>query len=296
MAAPSSLDDGHSDSVRHASSITPMLDPEAAVRVALAGRAPVPPAVSGGLDSMSLLAAAAAVVPAAIAAVATFDHGTGSAATRSAAAPAVARVADDLGLRFVGGLGALAGADEATWRDARWRFLLMSRARSEPPASPPPTRATIRWRPSSCGSCATPAPVAWPDSLRRRPMSCARFSTSVGRRWLTTPTRGDWSGWTTRTARSDICATGSDTRAAAAAPARSSRPARRAARGGCRRRHLADAHGRCIHRRAPVVVRRDGGALHVASVGLVRYDADASAVRRPAIAARMGVRLDRRGT
>ena len=42
-------------------------------------------AVSGGMDSMALLHALACVARERIAAVATFDHGTGDAATRAAA-------------------------------------------------------------------------------------------------------------------------------------------------------------------------------------------------------------------
>jgi tRNA(Ile)-lysidine synthase len=44
------------------------------------------------------------------------------------------------------------------------------------------------------------------------------------------------------------------------------------------------------------VTRGDGGALHVAASALAGYDADGLAVLWPALAARAGVRLDRRGT
>jgi tRNA(Ile)-lysidine synthase len=86
-------------------------------------------AVSGGIDSMTLLVAVADAM-ASVAAqarpevvVATFDHGTGPAATDAAAL--VAREAARLGLRCVrGGGGAPAGVDtEAAWRAARWAFL-----------------------------------------------------------------------------------------------------------------------------------------------------------------------------
>lgn len=93
-----------------------------AVHAALAaarGRALL--AVSGGLDSMVLLDATARVALGAIAAVATFDHGTGPSATR--AADAVARAADLLGVPVVRGRAGVAGRDEADWREQRWRFL-----------------------------------------------------------------------------------------------------------------------------------------------------------------------------
>jgi tRNA(Ile)-lysidine synthase len=86
-------------------------------------------AVSGGLDSMALLHAMAAVARSKIAAVATMDHGTGPAAT--AAAALVARTAAALELPVVmerlEGMGATpdhaARASEAEWRRERYRFL-----------------------------------------------------------------------------------------------------------------------------------------------------------------------------
>jgi len=78
-------------------------------------------AVSGGLDSMVMLDAVAAVLPARIAAVATFDHGTGAAATRAAAA--VVEAARTRGLRVLAGRAEGPGRGEAAWRADRWRFL-----------------------------------------------------------------------------------------------------------------------------------------------------------------------------
>ena len=78
-------------------------------------------AISGGVDSMVLLDAAAATVPTQRLYVATFDHGTGSAATRAAAlvrmraaAVGVECLSDRASTRFRG---------EAELRNARWRFL-----------------------------------------------------------------------------------------------------------------------------------------------------------------------------
>jgi tRNA(Ile)-lysidine synthase len=98
---------------------------QAARRAARAADAPLLLAVSGGLDSMALLDAMAAVARARIAAVATFDHGTGPAAR--AATAHVARVAAALGLPVV--VGRLSGHEspvarrEAEWRRARYEFL-----------------------------------------------------------------------------------------------------------------------------------------------------------------------------
>jgi tRNA(Ile)-lysidine synthase len=97
-----------------------------AVRAAIrASDVPLVLAVSGGLDSMVLLHAAARVARARVAMVATFDHGSGRAG--SAAAAFVAREASALG--FPAALGrATPGARvkdgrEAAWRDDRHEFL-----------------------------------------------------------------------------------------------------------------------------------------------------------------------------
>ncbi|GAC1515293.1 MAG: tRNA lysidine(34) synthetase TilS [Gemmatimonadaceae bacterium] len=78
-------------------------------------------AVSGGRDSMTLLDVLARTVPERIAAVASFDHGTGTAAGRAIAL--VRREAAARGLPFRGGRGASTANTEAAWRAARWRFL-----------------------------------------------------------------------------------------------------------------------------------------------------------------------------
>lgn len=80
-------------------------------------------AVSGGLDSMVLLTAASRVpVPQRRKiTVATFDHGTGSAAGRAAAL--VARYAAHLGVACVTGRASTVGTKEEEWRRGRWAFL-----------------------------------------------------------------------------------------------------------------------------------------------------------------------------
>ena len=80
-------------------------------------------AISGGLDSMVLLTAAARL-PARSRrniTVATFDHGTGRAAGRAAAL--VARHAFRLGFTCVSGRASTVGSREEEWRRARWQFL-----------------------------------------------------------------------------------------------------------------------------------------------------------------------------
>jgi tRNA(Ile)-lysidine synthase len=92
---------------------------------ALTGRGRIVLAVSGGIDSMVLLDLAASALPADQLIVATFDHGTGPAA--SAAATLVVRRASTLGVRCVAGRRAASGnpedCSEAALRTARWEFL-----------------------------------------------------------------------------------------------------------------------------------------------------------------------------
>ena len=94
----------------------------AAVEASLTGSAePVLLAVSGGLDSMVLLDAAARVAPARIGGVATFDHRSGP---HSRAAVAFVRAESERrGLRILVGQASGAERSEAGWRAARWSFL-----------------------------------------------------------------------------------------------------------------------------------------------------------------------------
>lgn len=92
-----------------------------ATRAALAGRGRVVLAVSGGMDSMTLLDAGRRVLGSEEIVVATFDHGTGEAAT--AAAALVESRAGDLALTCVVGRTSRRLRSEAELRDARWTFL-----------------------------------------------------------------------------------------------------------------------------------------------------------------------------
>jgi tRNA(Ile)-lysidine synthase len=106
--------------------VTSRADGEEAVRQALLrALAPHPGgvvlAVSGGMDSMALLHAAARWAPRQVAMVATFDHGSGAHATEAAAL--VAAEARRLGLAVVRERGRDLPPTEAAWRAARWAFL-----------------------------------------------------------------------------------------------------------------------------------------------------------------------------
>jgi tRNA(Ile)-lysidine synthase len=90
-------------------------------------------AVSGGRDSMVLLDAVARVCATRVACVATFDHGTGSAATE--AAILVERAATDCGFRTVRARARGTQASEAGWRGERWEFLARAAAQFDAPVA-----------------------------------------------------------------------------------------------------------------------------------------------------------------
>jgi tRNA(Ile)-lysidine synthetase, N-terminal domain/tRNA(Ile)-lysidine synthetase, C-terminal domain len=92
----------------------------AAVRDAIAPHDRVVLAVSGGVDSMVLLDAAVAVARVPLL-VATFDHGTGNAASQ--AVELVRRRSAELGVQCVSGRSAAPLCTEEDLRGARWRFL-----------------------------------------------------------------------------------------------------------------------------------------------------------------------------
>ena len=95
----------------------------ASVARALPQRGTAVLAVSGGLDSMTLLDVAATVCDRRKCAltVATFDHASGGHSTR--AASFVARVALTYGTPVVIGRASDPARGEAAWRAARWQFL-----------------------------------------------------------------------------------------------------------------------------------------------------------------------------
>jgi tRNA(Ile)-lysidine synthase len=90
---------------------------------ALHGRARSVLAISGGLDSMVLLDAVASAMSGTRSSVivATFDHRTGDHASR--AAKMVAKRAHALGFECVVGTAKNLGTKESEWREERWKFL-----------------------------------------------------------------------------------------------------------------------------------------------------------------------------
>lgn len=250
-------------------------------------------AVSGGADSMALLALVAAEPAlAARATVATFDHGTGAWARRAAAL--VRREARRRGLPVVVGRSRRPGRTEAEWRRQRWAFLRRVAGRRGARVVTAHTRddqletVVLRLlRGSGARGLAgllAPSPVLRPllGVGRRR---LRRFARAAG-----VPFREDPSNRAVRHARTRV-------RHDLLPALRRVRPelprellalARRAARWrrGLDARLLAEVRP---------TVERDG-SLRIATSALEGYDAAALRVAWPALAGMVGAVLDRRGT
>lgn len=252
-------------------------------------------AVSGGLDSMALLEAAASHARDRVAVVATFDHGTGPSA-RAAAALVAARAAQ-LGLPAVGGRATVPAADEAGWRRARWRFLgeIADRhgARVATAHTEDDQVETVFMR-ALRGAGARGLAGLYADSPVVRPFlalsraTLAEFVAGRGVPFVTDPSNRSRRHLRNRV-RLDLL------------------PAIELVRPGFGRELLELARRAAAWRRAVDGVARDladldpvspaaGGELRVAAARLGALDARALGVIWPAVAALGGVTLDRRGT
>ena len=258
--------------------------------------APLLLAVSGGLDSMALLVAMSRAAPAAVAGVATFDHGTGSVAT--AASAHVARAALALGIPVVQGC---AGAEtrapdgrEAAWRSARHAFLMacarevgarMATAHTEDDQVETVLLRLMRGS-GTRGLAALEAtsPVVRPFLAVRRAV-LARYAAERGVRWVEDPGNGSAAHLRNRV-RHDLL------------------PALRRAnetiddvllatgRAAARWRREVDA---LVEERLSPTARLDGG-VEVGRAELAGMGADSLAVVWGALAHRAGLALDWRGT
>ena len=249
-------------------------------------------AVSGGLDSMALLHAVARWRPAdAAIVVATFDHGTGAAA-RSAARLVVAE-SRRLGLAVVVGRARGLAATEAAWRDRRWRFLRRVARRHRGRVVTAHTRddqvETVAMRilrgagARGLAGLAAPSPVLRPWlALSRRRLAAWVAAADVP--WVEDPTNRSPRQLRNRV-RLDLL------------------PALRAVRPAMDAELLAVGERAAGWRREveavvdrlPIEVARPG-VVYVARAVLQGYSPAELAVLWPAVAARAGVRLDRRGT
>jgi tRNA(Ile)-lysidine synthase len=264
---------------------------ERAVALALRLDSPVVLAVSGGRDSMVLLEASAAVARSRIAAVATFDHGTGRAARR--AAELVARRSRSLGLRIARGRARRALRGEAEWRAARWAFLRSVATAEHAKVATAHTfddhveTVLIRVL-RGAGARGLAGLYAGSDVVR--PLlgidrsTVAAYARAHGVRWVEDPSNRSRAYLRNRV-RLDLL------------------PALERARPGLSR-ELVHLSRRAAQLRSEVKefldreipLRASGHSIEVARTLLSRYDAIELRLLWPAIAARIGLALDRRGT
>ena len=255
-------------------------------------------AVSGGRDSMSLMHAAASRARDAVTCVATFDHATGVHSARAAAL--VSRAARELGLEVISGRARNAGRSEAEWRAQRWSFLRhVARERGAHVATAH-TRddqiETVLMRAmrgaGARGLAALEAGNASPDSSRAilRPLlGCSReqvaaYASRVRLEWVDDPSNALAEHLRNRI-RHDLLP--------ALARARPSLPAELLSI-GARAAALRAEVERLVDRELSIEAR--DGAILVARDILLRHDGKGLALLWPAIAARAGATLDRRGT
>jgi tRNA(Ile)-lysidine synthase len=249
-------------------------------------------AVSGGLDSMSLLDAAAAACERSRLLVATYDHGTGTAA--EAACALVRRAAADRGIECVVGRAAPGSIrrSEAAWRDARWSFLrAVARARDARVATAHTADdqiETVLMRelrgagPRGMAGLLAPSDVLRP-LLQLRRAALVEFATARGVEWVEDPTNASRRFLRNRL-RHDLLP-----------ELRRANPwideqlqglAERAAEW----RRETDAVANVVSK-----VDRAARAVEVGVAAIRDLDAEQLAVVWPAVAARIGVALDHRG-
>lgn len=263
---------------------------ETAVRRAAAGKKLVL-AVSGGRDSMALLHATARAASRSLLTVATFDHGTGAAATR--AAELVATQATSLGFPVVIGRAAEPGTSEAEWRADRLAFLADVAARTGGVVATAHTRddqvETILMRVLRDSGARGLAGLYAAGQTVRPLLSCSRaevaaYAQDVGARWVEDPTNASTRFLRNRVRR-DLLPALSE-----AAPGFEDRlldVARRAAT-------MRDQLDELIATLARVAA--NNGSVSVAAGDLAGYSRAELAVLWPAIASRVGLAMDWRGT
>ena len=266
---------------------------ERAVAGALESCENVALAVSGGLDSMVLLTAAAGQPEQKRRkiTVATFDHGTGSAAGKAAAL--VHRYATRLGIPCVTGRASTVGTREEEWRRGRWAFL---RQVASANAAVVVTAHTLDDQIETVFMRilreSGPRGLAglYADSEIVRPfLDIGRMKLDQYARALRVPFVQDPSNSDRRHLRNrvrlDILP--SIVRRNPGFPDELLALAREAAQW---RRSLEDIAG------SVEAEPQDGGALRISRSSLAGYDADSLRVLWPALAARASVVMDRRGT
>jgi tRNA(Ile)-lysidine synthase len=258
-------------------------------------------AVSGGRDSMSLLHAAASRARDTVACVASFDHATGAHAAESIAL--VRSVAAGLDIEFVSERAAVTKRTEAEWRAQRWTFLRrVARERGAQIATAHTRDDQVEtvlmrvMRGSGARGLAALAAKSVAQSAQGaqgaivRPLlvvgrdDLASYAAGAGLRWVEDPGNARLDHLRNRVRHEILPAL------LRARPALASELLALAGRAAALRAEV-DAF---IDRELALELRN--GAVLVARELMLRHDSDALALLWPAIAARAGVTLDRRGT
>lgn len=262
---------------------------EEAVRAASGGQR-VLLAVSGGLDSMVLLHSAMTAIPERVVAVATFDHRSGAHATDAVAL--VMRSCEQVGVRCLTGRATGPRTTEAGWRTERWRFLqacAASEAARVTTAHHRDDHAETVFMRALRDAGARGLAGLDVDGVVLRPFLAlsravlASYAATHRLAWVEDPTNASMRHLRNRT-RHELL------------------PACVRAHPGFRDELLAVARDAAAWRRdvervaARVAIRAGENGVHVAMPPLHGYDATELAVLWPAVAARAGIVLDRRGT
>lgn len=263
---------------------------ETAVRRAAAGRKLVL-AVSGGRDSMALLHATAQAAPDSLSIVATFDHGTGPVATH--AVEVVAAEAARLGFPAVIGRAELLGTSEAEWREARHRFLSEVADRTDGVVATAHTRddqvETVLMRVLRDAGTRGLAGLYAPGRTLRPFLDFSRdevtaYAEEVGATWVDDPTNESMQFFRNRVRRDLL-------------------PAIARVQPGFDERLIDLSREATTWREqidtivAPLAsVSESGASVSVAVGALSRYSRDELSWIWPAIAARVGLSMDWRGT
>lgn len=266
---------------------------QAAAASALKGCKRAVLAVSGGLDSMALLDAVSLSLsaPKSSILVATFDHRTGHHALR--AAKMVERKARQLGFRSIIGTSATPGKKESEWRDDRWRFLRSISTKFNAPVFTAHTMddqiETVFMRilrdagPRGLAGLYAESDIVRPF-LELRRVDLERYAESRHVQYVEDPTNTSRAYLRNRVRHDLLPAL---TKARPGFPASLLSVARLAARW---REEMDETVSR-----VDVTVSSDG-SVRVARGDLRGYDAESLRTLWPAIAAKAGVIMDRRGT
>lgn len=252
-------------------------------------------AVSGGRDSMSLMHAAAASARGNIACIASFDHATGAHSARAAAL--VTRVAGELGLRVIAARASTAGRTEADWRTQRWSFLRRVALEHSAHVATAHTRddqiETVLMRAmrgaGARGLAALEAGNASDHAvlrplLARSRADVAAYAARTRLEWVEDPSNARADHLRNRV-RHDLLPALTRARASLANELLSI---------GTRAAALRAEIERFVDREFDLELR--GGSILIARESMLRYDAEGLALLWPAVAARVGATLDRRGT